>query len=544
MGKWSLVCTLALSLAASGCHKAADVASAPPAAATITASPAAGAGHSTRPAGVDWFEGDVAQAFMAAEQQHKPVFVYFGAVWCPPCQQLKATVFKRRDFLEKLSLFVPVYLDGDAPDAQRWAAEFKIVGYPTALILAADHAELERVSGGMDLGRYAEVLDLGLSATRPISAILSPTDSGNSSVSLEDCRRLAYNGWPLEEEWIYSNEYPGWLTKTSADLTQAASRCPADAATERARLRIMAMSAELDSESDALKSGQKPSAKLTAAIEQVRPILADQTLALKLADALECLDGNFFKLSVAQDPSQAAAVESRWFRLMDAVGADTRYSAADQLYSVNCKIVAAKALEPSGKVPAALADEAHQRVDAALALNTDAYTRTSLVNAALNVLDSLEDSDRSYAVLSAEIMTSKTPYYYMSDLAEIEEARGHKDAAVAWLARAYNESQGEATRFQWGVAYVRGLIRLRPGDDAAIAAAAHQVLGEVDGEGRLYGRSKNRLITLAKTLHEWNDKSQHAGAVQAVRTQVQGICAKIPAGDPALTTCASFSETV
>jgi hypothetical protein len=31
------------------------------------------------------------------------------------------------DFLDKLSLFVPVYLDGDAPDAQRWADEFKIV---------------------------------------------------------------------------------------------------------------------------------------------------------------------------------------------------------------------------------------------------------------------------------------------------------------------------------------------------------------------------------------------------------------------------------
>src|SRR6202034_1549927 len=128
------------------------------------------------------------------------------------------------------------------------------------------------------------------------------------------------------------------------------------------------------------------------------------------------------------------------------------YSAADRLYAVASKVAAAKALEGSGKVPAALADEAHQRVDEALALTTDSYTRTSLVNASLNVLDALDDRERSYAVLTGEISISKTPYYYMSDLADLEEQRGHKDAAVDWLARAYRESEGQATRFQWGAA--------------------------------------------------------------------------------------------
>ena len=69
---------------------------------------------------------------------------------------------------------------------------------------------------------------------------------------------------------------------------------------------------------------------------------------------------------------------------------------------------------------------------------------------------------------SGEIKTSKTPYYYMEDLADIEEERGHKDAALEWLARSYKESQGQATRFQWGAHYVRGLLRLRPEDEATI----------------------------------------------------------------------------
>jgi hypothetical protein len=420
--------------------------------------------------------------------------------------------------------------------------EFKITGYPTALILRSNRAELERVSGGMELGRYSEVLDLGLSATRPINDILAAATAGDLTIMLEDCRRLAYNGWPLEDEWIFSEDNPGWLEKISDALMLAASRCPAEAATERARLSIVAMAARLEAESKALKTGRRPSAKLASSVARVRQLMADRKLAIGAADDLEFLDDTFFKTAAALDPAHAAALEPTWFHLMDAIAADQRYSAADRLYTVASKVTAAKALERSGKIPSTLADEAHQRVDAALALTTDPYTRTSLVNAALNVLDALDDHDRSYAVLSGEIKTSKTPYYYMSDLAELEEQRGHKDAAVDWLARAYRESQGQATRFQWGAAYLRGLVRLRPADDEGIRTTARQVLGELDGAGRLYGRSSHGLIRLGKSLHEWNNKGEHAAAIHEIRTQVDSICTKLPEGDPALATCARFLD--
>lgn len=310
-----------LGLTTSACHRAPAVVSTPRVAATSSNVTAASA-HTSRPTGVAWFEGNVAQAFIAAEQPHKPVFVYFGAVWCPPCQELKATVFRRQDFLGKLSLFVPVYLDGDAPDAERWATEFKITGYPTALILRSNRAELERVSGGMDLSRYSEVLDLGLSATRPINDILAAVTSGDPTITLEDCRRLAYNGWPLEDEWIFSEDDPGWLEKLSDALTQAAGRCPAEAAIERARLSIVAMAATLEVESKSLKTGRRPSAKLASSVERVREVIADRTLAISAADELEFLDDTFFKTAAKLDPTHAAALEPTWFHLMDAICAD------------------------------------------------------------------------------------------------------------------------------------------------------------------------------------------------------------------------------
>ena len=69
---------------------------------------------------------------------NKPVLLYWGAQWCPPCKQLKSAVFSRPDFIEKSKLFVAVYLDGDLPDAQKWGDVFRVTGYPTVVVLKSD----------------------------------------------------------------------------------------------------------------------------------------------------------------------------------------------------------------------------------------------------------------------------------------------------------------------------------------------------------------------------------------------------------------------
>ena len=86
---------------------------------------------------------------------NKPVLLYWGAQWCPPCKQLKSAVFSRPDFIEKSKLFVAVYLDGDLPDAQKWGDVFRVTGYPTVVVLKPDRTEITRIAGNMDLSLYA-----------------------------------------------------------------------------------------------------------------------------------------------------------------------------------------------------------------------------------------------------------------------------------------------------------------------------------------------------------------------------------------------------
>jgi hypothetical protein len=89
-------------------------------------------------------------------------------------------------------------------------------------------------------------------------------------------------------------------------------------------------------------------------------------------------------------------------------------------------------------------------------------------------------------------------------LAEIAEKLGRKDEAITLLDEAYRESQGSATRFQWGALYISGLLRMAPKDSQRIEDAGTAVLGELDGPDRMYSRARVRLERLDQQLRAWN----------------------------------------
>jgi thiol-disulfide isomerase/thioredoxin len=496
--------------------------------------------HANEPPDIAWFDGSLDGAFIVAKRENRPVLIYWGAEWCPFCHTLKSTVFSRPDFIAKSKLFLPVYLDGDDEGAQKWGESFHIQGYPTLIIFDPDRHEIIRLGAGRDVAQYAAVLDLALENIQPVDALLQSAATGKT-LTIEECRRLAYNSWELDEI-----EAAGFAGQANA-LMAAAADCPHNAELERADLSIYAAYYAANAESDALDQPKaQPSPLLAGLQDQVAQVLAQPALAVSSAGALAMLDDSFFKSVRLRGASVSEPLRDRYVATMDAAAHDGRYVLADQLGFIDAKLHALKDLgKPKAPLPPDAVADARQRIDAALSAEQNPFVRSGLVNASLDILEDIGDYPAAYQIAHAEIARASAPYYYKADLAEIAEKLGHKDEAITLLDEAYRESQGAATRFQWGQLYVSGLLRMAPKDSQRIEDAGAAVLGELDGPDRIYRRARVRLEKLDRELRAWNDaaKGAHADVLQGLRVRMQQICVKIPDADAARRSCDAFLKT-
>ena len=179
--------------------------------------------------GIDWFEGSVDDAFAEAKESGKPIYLYWGAVWCPPCHAISATVFKSPEFLERSKLFVPVYLDGDTENAQAYGERFGVRGYPTMIVFDSEGTELTRIPGGIDLQAYANILDLTLGEASSATELVARIAGGNSTLTADECTLLAYYAWGQDTS-ILADADAGAAYR---DMYEA---CPGDLSAERSIL--------------------------------------------------------------------------------------------------------------------------------------------------------------------------------------------------------------------------------------------------------------------------------------------------------------------
>ena len=448
------------------------------------------------------------------------MLLYWGAQWCPPCKQLKSAVFSRPDFIEKSKLFVAVYLDGDLPDAQKFGDEFRVTGYPTVVVFKPDRTEITRIAGNMDLSLYAGVLDNALGDVRPVKDVIDLAVKGDAPLAADDCRRLAYHAFGLEDDGVFP------AAKLQTAFENAARACPAELTNERARLHIRAADEAATLQADAISKGGKADKALTVDIVRVNELLTNREIALANADALRSLPPEFFLAARQSLPQLAPTLRERWMAIADAATANQEFAPADQLAAQLMKITAAKAYAVDSKVPTDVRSVALNTAAKMLAVKQDAYVRAGVVNSAINIYVALDEWERARDLLTLEASTSNTPYYYLGDLADVEEELGHPQRSLELLAEAYDKAKGPASRFQWGYNYLDGLLRLTPDDSATIEKVGARVIAELDGPNRIHRRTLSRLNKLDAKLNAWNTTATRGAVAANLRALVTRACEK------------------
>ena len=487
------------------------------------------------PPGIDWFAGDVEAAFAAAKSSNKPIFLYWGAEWCPPCAQIKSTIFNKREFQERSRLFVPVYLDGDTPSAQRHGERFGVVGYPTMILFRPDGTEITRLPGGVDVARYAKILDVALADARPVTEILAAAASGGD-VTPNDWRLLAYYSWGSDNGRILP------VAEQASTFRRLSDRCPPELQPECARLYFEYLGAMTSGEGGPISGLDRATAR-----RQLLDLL--QSASVGRANVDNLLYGAKVVIEALSDVGtpERAQLTNAWRAALDRLEADgdAPLSGPEQLNVVRARMLLARLDAPEAALPPALLDEARATVARIDAATTDAYARQAAINSAAGLyweagLD--EDANR---LLVAELEKSKSPYYFMLDLAELAQKAGREEEAVDWLARAYAGAQGPATRFQWGYNYMLGLLEMTPDDAARIQQAGLDVLGELDGApDAFYQRTRMRLEQLSAKLLEWGTGTERAQVIEQLRRRTAEICRGLPPGDEGRGNCEGFLRPV
>jgi thioredoxin-related protein len=481
--------------------------------------------------GIEWkagtTDGEVDKAFALGKKLGKPVFLYWGAVWCPPCNQVKATLFSRPDFVERSRAFVPVYVDGDKPGAQKIAARFKVSGYPTMILFKPDGTEITRLPGEVDPQRYLLTLTAGMNAQVPVKELVQ-RGLGGQALTPEQWRLLAYYSWDTDEQQVLG-------TKELPDkLAELAGHAPADLPQVRNRLAFKALAARA-------QSGGSPDAATAAeAMKLVDRLLTDAD-AIRAAPDLLAFYADPVVGYLAPAGEQRKLLASRWDAALAGLLKSSVLSRADQVGAWDSRVTLWKMMSADGEVSAAQRAEVLRAMSDIVAATTDRYERQAVVPDGAHVLAEAGLLDRSDELLKFELPRAVAPYYHMLVLGGNAVKRHDTKSALSWYEQAWRKSEGPATRIQWGTGFVGRLVELSPADVGRVESAASAVVAQLAPTSEtFYERNQRSLERMAKRLAKWEGSdAARQRSVNKIKQQLARTCARLPANEPGRSNCES-----
>jgi hypothetical protein len=261
-------------------------------------------------------------------------------------------------------------------------------------------------------------------------------------------------------------------------------------------------------------------------------VLADPLQARAQMDVLSSGAAEIVRaLQPDEGPERAALVESYDAALQRLEG-DVTLSQGDRLGAVYARVELARLGQPKDavevRIPEPLLKDVQEqaaRVDREI---TDGYERQAVIPAAGSILASAGLWAQSDALLKANLARSHSPYYLMSKLGDNARKQGKTTEALQWFGRAFETSEGPATRLQWGASYVAALVELSPKDAPRIEKTAARVLAEAAKDGAAFeGRSLRSLQRTSTALVAWSVSGKQTQPLRHWRAQLDRICQNV-----------------
>ena len=477
--------------------------------------------------GIQWYQGTVAQGFAEAKASHKPVFLYWGAVWCPPCNQLKATLFKNPAFIRKTALFVPVYLDGDTEAAQKLGEDFGVLGYPTLILFDSNGQEITRLPGGMSMDLYPQMLDLALAKTKPVATLVKEILQQHKQADRAEWHMLAYYSWDQDAGRALGDDDLTGVLKTLAE------QIPPTYTKERVRLDAAYLSA--------LANRQQPpsDAEKRDALERLLRVLSlPETYADNFNFLIYELETLIPRITDAKSP-QGQLVLQAWERALQQLAQDKQLNPAQKLLVYAGKIHQLKVAKK--QLPDALKKAIRDAVSHARKIAGNGHERIAVNYAAYGILKSSGQLGLAEQLITEEMQAGSNNQYWMLVLADLAAEAGNEAEALTWYAKAWETSTGTATRIQWGSYYIRQLTEQTPDDDEKIIEVTERFFSQLAKQKTpFHGRSRRALERVFKALNSWGQVSSPA---ELIRLKSAFIKVCMPFGKEAISRCEVIMKT-
>ncbi|MBK23334.1 MAG: hypothetical protein CME70_04950 [Halobacteriovorax sp.] len=431
------------------------------------------------PKGVDWHKGSVESAFKLAKEQNKPLFLYWGAIWCPPCNHIKKKVFTNPSFQKEVKNFIAVYLDGDTDRAQIWGEKLKASGYPTMMVMTPAGRELMRFPTTIDARIYTELLRSSKKRKISIEELLK-----KKHPSAEEWSQLAFYSWAQNRDikdklGLYEKLY---------------NKIPLRFKFERTALLLKYL--------EQLTKDKKTKRLKTPLGKEFVKLINQKVLARGFTGTLAYSGGKYIDY-LFDDIQSRIRHHKKLRKLLEELSTDKKLSVEERLFSLSYEMNIA--LEDEKLLPE-FQKKLLLKVEETDREAKDGYTRQDAMSTVIWILkkSKLLKEAKSYA--EKELSKSIAPYYFMSYLASIEKELGNPEAQLAWSRKAWEASKGGSTRFQWGTSYLRTMIDNNKKKNFAkdFKAIISELLKQPDA---FSGRNKKRLERLQKSLAKLKDKT-------------------------------------